>query len=375
MFLSYFALLTYLSAIPHWVWDHIPGLNVGPHPQLQTQTQNLSTLLTLHLSLIIQGNLTTETYAAIQPTQEERVAWSNATTMLLNVNGNCSIAAETIPDALRGIYTVLEVENGFCALVEVGTTLRGDHVEYKKGWGVFVVPSKTEMNAGSYSGLHLSAPHPVFDLYTAGQAARVFEKTGAKSLYIPGRSNQAFREVTDCVQPGSGSDGYWKTDAVHDDKEMMFETYKAILGWENGQTEGGGSRAYIQFHGKGKRTCRTDQVFLSAGLGRSPASLSWYTDPFHASLPIHKLLTQIKEHFPLWNATTPASLHSSCSLTATKNIIGRLINGVPQDKVCTQAATAENATGLFVHIEQDIDARKSENWETWAQVVSDAKAV
>ena len=204
------SLLSYVSAIPQWFWHHGPGL---PHLQLHPHDQNLSALLTFHLPLIILGNLTAKTYTSIQPTQAERLAWSNAVTMLLNADGNCSNVAETIPDALRGIYTVLEVDKEFCALVEIGTARRGDRVEYKKGWGLFVVTPRN-------SGIHLSAPHPTFDLYTAEQATRIFERAGAKSLYIPGRSREAFREATACVQPGSGA--YWKTDAVHDDVSWIY---------------------------------------------------------------------------------------------------------------------------------------------------------
>ena len=56
----------------------------------------------------------------------------------------------------------------------------------------------------------------------------------------------------------------------------MFETYRAIVDWQKSQRGRGGCLdtdsgltpcAYIQFHGKGKRTCRKEKIFLSAGLG------------------------------------------------------------------------------------------------------------
>jgi hypothetical protein len=56
----------------------------------------------------------------------------------------------------------------------------------------------------------------------------------------------------------------------------MFETYRAIVDWQKNPRGGGGCLdtnsgltpcAYVQFHGKGKRTCRKEKIFLSAGLG------------------------------------------------------------------------------------------------------------
>lgn len=37
-----------------------------------------------------------------------------------------------------------------------------------------------------------------------------------------------------------------------------------------------------------------------------------------------------------------------------------------------ESATAEGASGSFVHIEQDIESRKKEAWNTWVEVFLDA---
>jgi hypothetical protein len=197
---------------------------------VQTTAQDLSSLLANHISLIIQSNLTLDTYAAIQPTPSQRVSWRNVVTSLLNVaagggSSACFSIQEAIPDALQGIYTVTELDNGkFCALVEVGTVRHGDSEEYGRGWGIFVVPTGKYGNGVIGTSLHLAAPHPVFDLYTAGQAAHVFEHTGAKSLYIPGRSRQAFLEETDCVA-GTMKSKYWKTDPTHDKVGCIYPLF------------------------------------------------------------------------------------------------------------------------------------------------------
>lgn len=57
----------------------------------------------------------------------------------------------------------------------------------------------------------------------------------------------------------------------------MFETYVAIVNWQNDPNGGGGcidtdvhgSCAYVQFNGKAKTTCKGEQIFLSAGFGTS----------------------------------------------------------------------------------------------------------
>ena len=49
----------------------------------------------------------------------------------------------------------------------------------------------------------------------------------------------------------------------------MFETYKKIIEWQDAQPGGcnSASCAYVQFHGKGNKTCAGEQIFLSSGIG------------------------------------------------------------------------------------------------------------
>lgn len=211
-----------LSSLPS-LWRYPFAMQTAPTYQFQAQafTRDISSLLAYHDSLIIEDKLTFDTYTSIQPTDSQRIAWRNVVTSLLNIaidddgNFGCSSVHKTIPDALQGIYTVAEVDNGrFCALVEVDAVRRKSREEYTKGWGVFVVPTKRNINSEIGTTLHLSAPHPVYDMYTAGQAAHIFEQTGAKSLYVAGRSRQSFHEETDCIVDAGTK--YWKTDPAHD---------------------------------------------------------------------------------------------------------------------------------------------------------------
>jgi hypothetical protein len=188
-------------------------------PCTTSAQEDLSKLVSCHLSLVLQRELNSSAFAFIQPTPSERRAWSETIQSLLNVDGNCSSIARDLPELLKATYTVLEVGE-FCALVEV-STISGDkkgRVEYEKGWGLFVTPAwKGQVKRD----LHLSAPHPIFDTLTGEQAGRVFERTGAKSLYIAGRVRAAFLQATDCVA-GSETTTYWKTDPAHDNVSVLY---------------------------------------------------------------------------------------------------------------------------------------------------------
>lgn len=50
-------------------------------------------------------------------------------------------------------------------------------------------------------------------------------------------------------------------------------------------------------------------------------------------------------------------------------MFGRLVNGIPQQDVCTVAASTATATGEFVHIEQALISRQSAAYEGWGEVV------
>lgn len=57
---------------------------------------------------------------------------------------------------------------------------------------------------------------------------------------------------------------------------------------------------------------------------------------------------------------------------ATANVIGRALNGVRCEDVCSVAATEEDATGMFVHIEQSAQARDKSVYGNWTKVFLDA---
>jgi hypothetical protein len=96
------------------------------------------------------------------------------------------------------------------------------------------------------------------------------------------------------------------------------------------------------------------------------ASREWYSSS--TDRPIKRLQSSLRKHFPNWNVSLPTD--TKCTLTATKNIVGRFLNGVPAGDVCSTAAKAEDAQGYFIHAEQAAVSRKSS--EGWLAAVEEA---
>jgi len=296
-----------------------------------------------------------ETYEAAQPTSNQRDDWKTLIDSFLSVNGNCS--SIPIPPSLQGIYTI-EPFNTICVLYET-SSLEG---VYLKGWGFMFVP---RFRSSVSRTVHFSAPHPMYDRGTSQQAAFLFESTGSKSLLVPGRARTAFSEPSECISEAFPQ-VYYKTDTAHNILEPFFDANLAISDWQQ-HNHGcpSSSCAFIQMHGKSVTTCPYDDVFLSSGLGNSSASLAWYNDS--TNRPVKRL----RQNLSLFLQSNRVSLPSDspCILTATKDVVGRYLNGIDLGSVCKKGATSKTATGQFIHAEQNSATRSPENYNAWSQAV------
>lgn len=144
------------------------------------------------------------TYAVAQPLPAQRSAFSDAIHTLLSVDGDC--AAKQVSSALLGLYAFAPFR-GHCVLYETKSKCG----TYAKGWGFAVVPARA---AGVQRILHVSAPHPAYDLGTVEQAAAVYEGSGARSLLVAGRKRTAFLASSGCVK-GAPRRAYYMTDPAH----------------------------------------------------------------------------------------------------------------------------------------------------------------
>ncbi|KAJ7900042.1 hypothetical protein B0H14DRAFT_2331450, partial [Mycena olivaceomarginata] len=306
---------------------------------------------------VSEGYYSEQTYTAAQPTADQLSGWEDLIASLLSVDGNCT--SVVVPEAIADIYDVSLFKDlagpQYCVVSE-STSIDG---LYAKGWGLVVVPAARE---AIMRDIHLAAPHPAYDLFTPEQAGALFKSTGARTLLIAGRSRTANPTPSDCVVPTSNTTVYYKTDGTHDVAEPFFSASKTIRNW---QYANGGcpsqSCAFIQIHGKGANTCPTDTMFLSAGIGRSSNSVAWYTDT--VDRPVKRLKSELMKVFPTWNVSLPSD--SACSLTATDNVFGRLVNGIPESLVCTKSSTADLATGGFIHAEQAKISRETSAYSGW----------
>jgi len=255
----------------------------------------------------------------------------------------------------------------FCVLYE--RTVTPCINRYEKGWGFMIVPSSREETSRM---IHLSAPHPFYDVGTPVQATHLFKGTGAKSLLVPGRMRPAYSVPSTCVLSQSSKSVYYMTDPAHNDLEPFFDANRAIWEWQ--VLQGGfpsSSCAFIQFHGKAKTTCAKDDIFLSTGL----ADGTWYTDEIDR--PVKRLKKQLYLAFNSESSTTtPVTIalpsDSKCILIATKNVVGRYLNSQPSSSshdVCTSNSDPNLTQGVFIHIEQAAVARNKAARGAWIQAL------
>ncbi len=91
----------------------------------------------------------------------------------------------------------------------------------------------------------------------------------------------------------------------------------------------------------------------------------WYLDD--VDRPAKRLRRELQTSFPTYNVSLPSD--TTCSLSATKNVFARLLNGVAESEVCLEAATADNATGQFIHVEQAYHATLEDAFDGWARAL------
>ncbi|KAJ3099261.1 hypothetical protein HDU97_003325 [Phlyctochytrium planicorne] len=250
----------------------------------------------------------------------------------------------TMPDALIGtleVKRILDAEVGreFCVAAE---TSLDDNGKFQKGWGTFIVPINESLEAG----LHLQAPHPIFDGNTDLLASDSFRNVkGFRSLFLATRHRNAFKSDNPCLP----NLGYSITDPAHNSAEPLFAYASSIIKFENARTcPRQDSCGILQLHGKGEDTCSSDSAFVTAGTSVGSAytrNPQWIANRLQKSL----LASSASAGFD-WSVTSPVT--SSCILTATRNVVGKVLNGVDGTQVCSpNAVKSTSVTGRFAHIE------------------------
>ena len=265
----------------------------------------------------------------VAPTAAEQADWRSVVRQMLQ--GSCGFA---LPASLAGameIRTFTDSGNGksYCLLMEVLDANNNGKVD--RGWGTFIVDHAATLELSHH------APHPISDSTTEVQAIGIFKGTDSRSYLMAGAHRDANSGSSSCQS------SYGPADAAHNVANMFQPTNAELMAWY------GANEWYaIQWHGMAADTCANVEAYLSHGRNVAPLS----TDK------IAELRANILADHPTWKVETPGT--GACSLNATDNTQGRLINGVDPNSVCGTAAATYS--GRFLHIEQDPGFRTAADW-------------
>ncbi|KAL7751040.1 hypothetical protein RI367_003620 [Sorochytrium milnesiophthora] len=301
-------------------------------------------------------------YALYQPTRQQQADFASLVALLVRDDDRigCNVA---IPHSLRGIYAFNAVRDGhdvFCALENrlVYDWRLGQQL-FSKGWPALMV----WRNATSVRRplLHLSAPHLLFDRGAEHVAAHSFHRASAKTLLLWPRHRNASTATGACIVPSTSATRYGRTDPVHNDDNLFHTAMTALYSHERASRPHCFSNVnathplsptaaacplFVQMHGKSRQTCNDTTHFITHGSGNA----EFYRDP---SLPVHQIVRGLSLGNASWTPSHPGT-NPHCSLKATQNIAGRVINGVELGKECTTAASDADNRGRFVHVEQTV---------------------
>ena len=264
----------------------------------------------------------------VPPSAQEQTDWRSVVTQMLN--GACDFALPASLAANAQVRTFTDTGSGksYCLLMEVLDANNNGKVD--KGYGTFIVNNSATLEISH------QASHPLYDIGTENQAINTFAGTNSRSYVMAGAHRNANSGSSTCQS------SYAPADAAHNINNMFHQTQIALMAFY-----GGNEWQAIQWHGMAVDTC-DENAFLSHGVAVNPAAGDKNLELKNAMTSAH----------PTWSLGTPVS--GGCSLNATDNVQGRLINGVPAANVCTTAASSYN--GTFLHIEQDPGFRTASDW-------------
>jgi hypothetical protein len=273
----------------------------------------------------------------VAPNATEQADWRAVVNKMLR--GSCDF---TLPASLSGVMrvrTFTDSGNGrnYCVLMEARDADGNGFVD--RGWGTFIVNNEATRE------LSHQAPHPISDSTTEIQAITLFKETDSRSYLMAGAPRDANSANSICQS------SFKEADVAHNTANMFQATNQALINWY-----GAASWNAIQWHGMAADTCPNTEVFPSHGMNVTPIA----TDK------ISVLRDNLLVSHPTWDVDLPGA--GACSLNATDNTQGRLINGVPAGDVCETPASGYN--GKFIHIEQDPSFRNPFDWvnpvrDTW----------
>jgi hypothetical protein len=287
----------------------------------------------------------------VAPTAAQRADFRTVFEQMLA--GNCGAALPASLASNMQLRSFQDSGNGrnYCLLMEVTDNDGNGFVD--KGWGTFI----TYANAARE--VTHQAPHPKLstattgslgDAYTESEAIRVFKQSDSRGFAMCGARRGANTTASTC-QPESRS-----SDCAHNTDNLLHASTEQLLAHYGPQ-----DFTVIQWHGMAADTCQ-ETAYVSHGYSTTPP----------AGAKTIALRDAGRTQLPSWLINTP---DTACTLNATDNPQGRLLNGVAAGSVCAAAASAAGFGNKFIHVEQDVPelgADLSGVSGAWAQAVAAA---
>lgn len=264
----------------------------------------------------------------VVPNATERADFRAVVTQMLQ--GQCGFALPASLATAMRIRSFNDTDNGksYCLLLEVNDADNDGFVD--KGWGTFIV------DGNAVRELSQQAPHPKFstastgdpgDSYTEREAIRIFKQTESRSYLMCGARRSAVAQASSCQRD------YELADCAHNVDNMFHVANEALNNFY-----GARNWTALQWHGMAQSTCN-ETMFLSIGFDANPP----------ADSKVRRLRDAIRTIRGGWLVNTP---DTACSMNATDNPTGRMLNGVPTAQACGTRATTPSHK--FMHIEQDV---------------------
>lgn len=269
--------------------------------------------------------------AFVAPSVAEMSAWRSAASAMMR--GDCGFALPYSLSPLVQLRRFRDADNGrsYCVLLETADR-NGDGV-VDRGFGAFVVDASAERE------LSHQVSHPVADAGTETQAVTVFKKTRSRTFLLAGAHRDASPDE-------SGFHGFsMSSDAARNTATMFHTTHAEVMSHYGGEPWWA-----VQWHGMAEDTCARVDVHLSHGVDTPPA----------AGDKILELRNNLLAREPTWRIGVAGS--RTCSLNATSNVQGRLLNSAPAATGWGFNSTAAPAARRFVHIEQHAGFRDPDRW-------------
>ena len=264
----------------------------------------------------------------VPPTAQEQADWRSVVTQMMGGACNFALPASLASNAQIRTFTDTSTGKSYCLLMEVLDANNNGKVD--KGYGTFMVNNSATLEISH------QAPHPLYDIGTENQAINMFGGTNSRSYVLAGAHRNANSGSSACES------SYAPADAAHNTNNMFHQTQIALMAFY-----GSNDWSAIQWHGMAVDTC-DENAFLSHGVAINPAAGDKNLELKNSMTAAHST----------WALGTPVS--GGCSLNATDNVQGRLMNGVPAANVCTTAAS--NYTGQWLSVEQDPGFRTASDW-------------